>query len=393
MWGNLLPALSYAVRHGVTGATAAYQRLINASNYPALRDAFNSAPVWSVVPSRIAPAWMAGKPIDQWFEIPGTSGAGGAAVHAYSGMAINELTSEILIAAAGGHGDSSDNRVVSLSLASDTPTWVVRLPASKTVAPNVAYYPDGLPTSRHLYSSIHFVPQINRLMLFGIRAAYGTAWDFPKVDGFNLDTNKWDPAGTYADMPSGHGAALIRSTGEVVPTGLKNKWSPADRKWADFVTNTSDQYPVRWPISYDSRRNQLFTLQWGDGQGFGLPALVANRIPLDGNQRIAVSFNPSAALTQWLTDQPTYAGMDYDPDNDRFLFYSGVGNAAGRVYMIKPNDGNTWDMSLLDGGGVKVPASPDGGSGINSRLRYVPALRGFVLLAQPGVNLYFLRTA
>jgi hypothetical protein len=42
---------------------------------------------------------------------------------------------------------------------------------------------------------------------------------------------------------------------------------------------------------------------------------------------------------------------------------------------------------------VKVPASPPSGSGINSRLRYVPALRGFVLLAQASANLYFLRTA
>lgn len=393
MWGNLMPALGYAVRHGVPGASAAWARLMSASNFPALRDAFHTAPVWSVVPARATPAWMAGKPIGEWFEIPNTAGAGGAAINAYSGMAVNELTSEILIAAAGGHGDSSDNRVVSLGLLADAPTWTLRMAPSKTVAANVSHYPDGKPSSRHVYSSIHFVPQVNRLMLFGARSTYGTAWDFAKVDAFNLDTNQWDPAGTFADMPAGYyGAAQIRATGEVVSTQLK-KWSPADRTWADLATNTSTEFPVRWPIAYDSRRNQMFSLQWGDGQGYPLTPMIATRVPLDGKQQIMVTFNPSAALTQWLAEKPSYAGMDYDPDGDRFLFYSGVDTAAGRVYVIKPADGNVWDMSLLGGGSLKVAGSPEGGAGINSRLRYVPALRGFVLLARGTSNLYFLRTA
>lgn len=394
MWGNLMPAISYAVRHGVPGATAAWQRLTQASNFPALREAFHVAPVWSVAPARITPAWLAGKPLGQWIEIPNTAGAGGSAVDAFCGMAINDLTSEIIIAAAGGHGDSSDNRVVSINLASDTPAWVQRAAPSKTIAPNVAYYADGLPTSRHTYHSIHFVPQINRLMLFGTYGAYGSAWAFPTVDGFNLDTNTWDRAGTHGDMPSGYfGAGLIRSTGEVVSTQLKKKWSPVDRKWGDFITNANDQYPVRWPIAYDSRRNQLFSLQWGDSQGVGLPAIVANRVPLDGKVGIPVTFNASPALAQFQADQPSYPGMDYDPDGDRFLFYAGAGAAAGRVYVVKPNDGNVWDISVLSTSTVKVPASPPSGSGINSRLRYVPALRGFVLLAQASANLYFLRTA
>lgn len=392
MWGNLMPALSYAVRHGVTGAATAYQRLTSASNYAALRDAFHTAPVWSVAPARITPAWMSGKPVGEWFEIPGTAGAGGAAVDAFSGMAVNELTNELLIAAAGGHGDSADNRVVSLSLAADTPSWIVRAAASKAVQANVAYYTDGLPSSRHLYSSLHFVPQVNRLMLFGSYGNYGSAWAFPKVDGFNLDTNKWDPAGTWADMPAGYyGAGQIRSTGEIISTWLK-KWSPVDRKWTDLVANPSGD-SARWPMAVDARRNQLFTLQWGDGQGFDPQRLQASRVPLSGGPQVSVSFNPSPALTQWLAEKPSYAGMDYDMDNDRFLFYSGQGDAAGRVYVIQPNDGNTWDMSVLSvgPGSVKIAATSSGG--LQNRLRYIPALRGFVLLARGGANLYFLRTA
>jgi hypothetical protein len=391
-WANLTTALAYALRHGVSGAVAAYQRLVTASNYPSLRDAFNNAPVWSVAPTRITPAWMADKPIGQWFEIAGTSGAGGAAVDAYSGMAINDLTSEILIAAAGGHGDSSDNRVVSLSLASDTPSWTLRLAPSKIVEKDVAYYSDGLPASRHLYSSLHFVPQVNRLMLFGAYATYGSAWAFPTVDSFNLDTNKWDAAGTWGDMPSAHyGAAYVRATGEVVSTWFK-KWSPVDRKWTNLAT-TSNGDGSRWPIAFDSRRNLVFGLQWGDGQGFDPQRMVASCVPVGGGPQTSVSFKPSSALTLWLAEKPMYAAMDYDPENDRFLFTAGQGAAAGRVYVIKPNDGNVWDMSLLDGGSLKIAPSPDNLSGMQNRLRYVPALRGFVMLTRASANLYFLRTA
>jgi hypothetical protein len=62
------------------------------------------------------------------------------------------------------------------------------------------------------------------------------------------------------------------------------------------------------------------------------------------------------------------------------------------VYVIKPSSGNVWDVSLLPlVGAARPPASP--GSGVQNRFRYVPALRGFVLLATGSANLYFLRTA
>jgi hypothetical protein len=49
-WGNLQPALAYAVEHGVTGAQAAFGRMTAASNWPDLLAAFNSNPVWGVRP-------------------------------------------------------------------------------------------------------------------------------------------------------------------------------------------------------------------------------------------------------------------------------------------------------------------------------------------------------
>ena len=49
-WGNLMPALSYAVDHGATGAVDAWTRVTSASNFPAQAAAYNDNPVWGVKP-------------------------------------------------------------------------------------------------------------------------------------------------------------------------------------------------------------------------------------------------------------------------------------------------------------------------------------------------------
>lgn len=49
-WGNMMPAISYAVDHAVTGAVDAYARLTGASNWASLVANFNVDPVWSVAP-------------------------------------------------------------------------------------------------------------------------------------------------------------------------------------------------------------------------------------------------------------------------------------------------------------------------------------------------------
>lgn len=49
-WGNLQPAIAYAVQHNVPGAMEAYRRMTSASNWSQINAAFDSTPVWSVCP-------------------------------------------------------------------------------------------------------------------------------------------------------------------------------------------------------------------------------------------------------------------------------------------------------------------------------------------------------
>jgi hypothetical protein len=49
-WGNLMPAIAYAVDHGAAGAAAAWDRMSSASNFGTLAAGFNNQPVWGVKP-------------------------------------------------------------------------------------------------------------------------------------------------------------------------------------------------------------------------------------------------------------------------------------------------------------------------------------------------------
>ncbi len=51
MWGNIQPAISFAVQLRVPGAVDAYFRMVNATNWPELKQNFNPHPVWSVTPA------------------------------------------------------------------------------------------------------------------------------------------------------------------------------------------------------------------------------------------------------------------------------------------------------------------------------------------------------
>ncbi|MGC4119608.1 MAG: hypothetical protein QM765_34555 [Myxococcales bacterium] len=344
------------------------------------------------------PAWLAGKPKNEWFQIPGTAGAGGSSVYAYSGMAFKNDTSEILIALAGGHGDSADNRVVSLRLDQDAPAWTTRLAASAQTERDVAYYPDGRPSARHTYYATHYVPQVSRLMVIGAQFVYGSAVSFNTVDGFDLATNTWDPKGTWPDTAGGFGIAQDPTTGDVWTGSNLSvfRWSASTHQQTKVIGYNNTYLPMQ--NAWDPVRGRLVCIGFGDGWGYGnYPTLNAFVVSPTG-EATALTFNPSDALTQFTADHVASAALEYDPDHDRFLYFGGQSEQAGhggRVYVITPTAGTTWDVGLLPlGPGSQNP--PQGpGTGVWNRFRYVPALKGLVYLPAPGWNnapdVYFLK--
>ena len=404
MWHNAQPAIAYAVRHGVDGARAAYDRMTQASNWSAIQAVFNVKPVWAVKPSGMpasapaiiapvqpapvaagAPAWMAGRVVNEWHEITGTSGAGGADIEEFSGWA---RVDNVLVAAACGGHHLSDNRVVSIDLGADAPGWILRSAPSTTVKGDVPYYPDSRPISRHIYHMAKYVPALDRVILLGTRFAYSavSTQNFRTVDGFNLKTNTWDAPGTYPDVPLLNGGAVIDQNGDAWVANGTVKFTASTKTWSTPLTANAP-VGVRYPWALDSKRGVMFGLSFGDGEGYGTGL---NAVKLVNNVQTQIIFNASPALTQFIADAPSNAGMDYDPINDFFLFHAG--GESGRMYKILPNNTDIWDMQLfVYGPGNAMPQSSSAGT--LSRFSYMPALKGFVLMPRQAGNLSFIRTA
>ncbi|WP_395795054.1 hypothetical protein [Aquimonas sp.] len=343
---------------------------------------------FSAAQGAAAPAWRLNRPALQWFSIPGTAGAGGSAIDAYCGMALKPATGELVIAAAGGHSDSADNGVYSLSLFDDTPRWRTRRVGSTQVQPNVLYYADGLPTSRHTYAHIHYVESRDAVLLAGCRFGFGGGTPSgPGMDLFHLGSDAWLPRFTFADITPFDGFGVVLDAGGNVWTTSGRRFLVAGNTWSRPGNGTLG----RFPAALDPGRNVLFSLQFGDGQGYD-PQLgvVARVIDANTGNGSAVAFENNAALSAFISAAPAYAGMDFDPLLNRFCFYHH--GETGRVYTATPGAGAAWRMDLLPT--VGTPAGgPPSGSGIQRRFLYVPALRGFVLLARAAADLWFLPTA
>jgi hypothetical protein len=191
-WGNLQPALAYAVHHNVAGAMTAYKRMLAAPNWNDIATGFNSFPVWGVSPNmRIAtsappvtftlPAWvpppgyfadvpMTNNPQDVMPAIYRSSPTDTSAMDSpfvmWGGSAILRDFSErgAQVYYAGGHEASYSLPNIQLSLICDfsTLTWsVANLPMQANLAnafPN-GYAADGTPYTPHTYLGLQEVPK------------------------------------------------------------------------------------------------------------------------------------------------------------------------------------------------------------------------------------------
>ncbi|MBC7702513.1 MAG: hypothetical protein H7274_01025, partial [Rhodoferax sp.] len=385
MWANIQPAIAYAVQHGVSGAREAYQRMLQASNWPALAAASNDRPVWAVRPAGTPqPAWLAGKPLNQWFAIPGTGGPGAGLVsNAFCDMTLRPDDSSLLVVAAGGHSDGSSNSAARLVLSDDAPAWTILRPSSAATT-NVLYYADGRPTSRHTYHHTHYIASRDAVLLAGCRYGFGGGTPTgPGMDLFSLGTKDYLPRLTYPDIPSGGGYGVVQDGEGNIWTQTGHKFTVATATWS----KPGNGYLLRYPAAYDLLRNRIFALQWADGEGYSTAQVNAQELdPATGNSR-TITFRADAGLTAFQAAAPGYAGMAYCPVNGKFYFVHP--GQMGQFYVITPNDSSIWDIEVVAAAGT-LPAS----SGVLcKRFLWVPALNGFVIQANSSNGLYFMRMA
>ncbi len=406
-WGEMQMAIAYAVRHGVPGASAAYARMTGASNWSSMLLAGWQAswPVMSVKPASdpaATPAWARSTPVNGVVAVPGSiTGIPANVITAWGCLSVVDGT--LFSSANGGHHDSSDNGVYSLDLMQDAPAWTTRIAPSASVQPDVAYYADGKPVSRHGYQHAYYIPQRGRVLLFGVHGAFTNAFEFPKVDGHSLTgTLSWDVAGTYPDIPSlgGYGVAMDPRNGNVWTSGGK-LWNQATNTWSTPGTYTGK---LRWGWQWDSNRTRFAGFHWGDGQGYGSAIFQAQIMNPDtgaatdigwaGDGETTASLAQIAASAPGTAPTPAYESSCYDAANDCFWLYYGhnTSSASAQVfYKITPQAGATgWTMQRVTFTGATLPLMPL--TGINGRIRYIPRLGGFILMPSGDSGVYFVRT-
>jgi len=385
-WGNLQPALAYAVRHGVAGAQDAYDRLIQSANWPELVSAFNDLPVWGVMPARSNPTWLGNPAIYEVVNVPGGQTPGGSGTIAYCGLANRDTL--MVLAATGGHGDSSDNGIRSINLRDNTPAWVQRRAPFATPVADVAYYqttPTIEPSSRHSYNFHIWNAVRGKMLMHSTRFVWPNAQSFAASNALSLSAWDYDAVGTIPD-----GAAIVQDTSGRA-YGLSGffgitEYDPVANT-RTFLRNFGSE--LTRPMAFDTKRKVFFQLSWGngDGGGTGIRAFrYGARFAVSSQQ--AITFNAGAGLTALEADQVLDTTLVYVPALDRYFYWTG-----NNLYRLTPSSGTVWDIEVVALTGATIPGRPVGVSGVDSfaRMAYVESLGGIAILHRDAAGVQFVR--
>ena len=361
------------------------------------------------------PVWMtaAGVALNKLVAIPNSQMAGTPAensgIFAYSGLTVKRDTCELFSVACGGHGDSSDNGVYAFGpkgqgLLADNPVWIQRCAPTPSPVQNLMYQSDNKPTSRHSYDRHHYAQ--GKIHVIGGTGLTGSAFDdYSYRYEYDPVTDAWGtPIAFGAFSSTGYGAGADHLTGLLWRGsydgggGIRQFNSVTGAYNPDATMNGTQ---VRFPLVVANNLNIAFCLQFGNGFTFG-GTIQASKITLDTLIQSTITFNPSAAYTQFLSDATTAScvpGMDYDDANGVFYWYQGQVGQENRLYVITPNSGNVWDMALFSFTTGSAVMSTVATSGMCGRLKYLPALKGIVLFPTGGAlqyqtqPMYFLKTS
>jgi hypothetical protein len=317
------------------------------------------------------PAWYsdAAPAVNEIVTIPGTASSGFKLP--FSGIAYRPDTGELFRLASGGHADSSNNGVNRICIFDDAPAWAQRRAAYGSPIQMVAYYAAGEPSSRHTYWQHQWIAQRSRFMTFGARFVYGAAaTSFFKNDGYNPATDVWDAAGTWGDPSVAFMACQDPATGDCYGTDENSiyKWTQATDSYSQWRRLDSLGLSAGQPMVWDPVRSHIFALSMGNGQGgSGVRAVRATAAAA-----AAITLTGLAAATFAADTSMAYSAMEYDIENDCYLFLSGYPNMT--IYKIVPNNTTSWPISIVTTTGDALTATA--ADGVCSRWKYVHNLNG-----------------
>lgn len=434
-WGNLLPAISYAVDHGAVGAKNSWSRLTGATNWNTiLTSGFANTPIWGIIPRTNSspsptptplptpvpvppvvtppaqgtiPAWVSVLPLWQWHEIPNTAlssvepkvkplGSTGPSskITSWNGASLKRSGSVYMLGAAGGHADYAGNEVNALALNATTPKWVELRATSRNsdITNGTQFYLDKRPAATHTYYTTQFIDSLNRMVVFGGGGLNGP-FPAPPIDSpyfgskrsfsFNVASGDWDSPDYIAHYPGdGNATAALAVKHPVTDDFYYSrsygagwyKWTKATNTWSKLSNVT--RAPWYAGAAIDPVRNRMLIVG-----GYSPASPVVTN--LDGTTVPSVTFTGLGSNVLKVTGYP---GVIFDEANDTYLVFY---NTATSIGMYRVN-ASTFSVDIPKVTGTIPAARPNG---IQNSVQYVPELGGFVIANSYTGNVYFMRTS
>jgi hypothetical protein len=346
----------------------------------------------SVVSSAGLPAWRASAPLTTYYAIPNTAftnytqspqlpqpylGIGPRAIiDAWGGIGHSQNKKK-LFAVGGGHTDYAGNDMYEFNYGADSPFWTqikTYTPVEQIVS-DARRYVDGNPNPGHTYYNVHFIEQMDELLLHSCSAIYksgNSAGSF--AERFTYSTKTWRPivdCPTVADATSpGIGKAKHPVTEEIYWIGLSGfnlrKYNPVTG--LTTVLGSTQAISIYAPLCIDPIRNRALRGPYQGGGGW-VQISLANAAtvvaPLTGDS-IA---NGSAGQIVWDSIGERYIHVDKNCE----------------LTAINPT---TYVATRISVAGTPPPAAV---VGFHSRSVFDATMRGIFTIPTASANVYFIK--
>jgi hypothetical protein len=279
----------------------------------------------------------------------------------------------------GGHGDYAGNEMYAFNL--DTLQWS-RLwgPTPNSQIPpigsaSVEVYADGKPSSRHTYSGIQHLPNVDKYFVHG-GSLWGGSGGMGKTTWFfDPDQSMWT---RQADISSCYGSGAVPFTAYDPNTGLVYahkyirlcEYNPLTDTWRTRGGDNKGASPSATAV-FDPKRKQFCLIGGGSTQCYDM-ASTTTSIPL---VKIATTGDKTC-------ETASYPGVDYDPVSHRIVAWAG----GADVYTLDLTT-RVWTKLPASAGNTVTPTAPTH-TGSHSRWRYIPSKNIFMIVNSIDQNVY-----
>ncbi|NUZ05169.1 hypothetical protein [Piscinibacter koreensis] len=424
-WGNLMPALAYAVDHNAAGAVAAWQRVTSASNWPQQAADYDVNPVWGVKPrvepppssvittptptptpapapspipvvtgpqsagtipgtpaagpatSPAAPAAIASLGAGKWMELPNTKirsvlpstpqrGYPSAIVDTWNGGTVDTARSRLLVWG-GGHSDYYGNEMYALDLPTLSIKRIVE-PSPKTGQSNcTSALSDGTPTSRHTYDGLTYLAHADRF--FAVNGSLAPCGGVSDAATWTYDykTNAWIMM-LARSLPDGFGTMAVYDAATkqvfVKDTAAFYAYSLETNSYRKLADHAVDYH---LSAAIDTKRRKFVML----GNGVQV-------IDLSTNEMTTLQTTNAPGLVSWKQSP----GVAYDPVADRIVAWHG-----GSEVWALDMDTLVWTQVATGPG----PTSAAPYQGTFGRWGYIPQYNVFAMINSIDENAWVFR--